>query len=163
MPSDPVRADNEINRQVMLFIEKISHYYLHLYKVPHIAGHILGLLLITPQPISMKDIARLLDVSQASVSTNLRLLVMLGLVEELHVGGSRSTSFRFVSCVCRTFLTEQVNQHQKLKQTIETNRQKLCLSEDLDQRLDEMVTWSDLAIKKYSEFIVEWETISNKG
>ena len=35
--------------------------------------------------------------------------------------------------------------------------QSLALPENAVQSLDEMVAWADLAIKKYSEFIVEWE------
>ncbi len=157
MSSIPVETPNPISKQELLFIEKAGHYYEDVYRVPHIAGRILGLLLISPHPYSMQDIARSLKISHGSASTNLRHLVELGLIERQFIDGKRSAGFRFFPRTRVMVIREHVNHFQELKQIIETGRSQLTLSQDINQRLDEMVAWSDLAIKKYAEFTGEWE------
>ncbi len=61
--------------------------------VPRIGGRIFGLLLIADRPLSLDDIAALLLVSRASVSTNLRLFVHLGFLEAVPVAGERRRCF----------------------------------------------------------------------
>lgn len=52
---------------------------------------------------------------------------------------------------------ERVNHYRELKQLIETHPCQPDLPEETIQHLDEMITWSELAIKKFSELFEEWE------
>lgn len=156
-PAELDRIRYAIGAQELDFIEKVSLHYENVYSVPRIAGRILGLLLIVPAPISMKDIARALSVSHGSVSTNLRLLKALGYVEKLHLSGERTAVFRFLPRSRARILRERISHYQELKQLVQAGQRELGLPEDIARRLDEMVAWSELAIKKFSEFIGEWE------
>ncbi|MCE9666622.1 transcriptional regulator [Myxococcus stipitatus] len=54
-----------------------------------IGGRIHGLLMLAEEPLSLKAIARLLKVSAASVSTNIRASMAIGLVEPVSMPGDR--------------------------------------------------------------------------
>ncbi|MFP2929543.1 GbsR/MarR family transcriptional regulator [Pyxidicoccus sp. 3LG] len=54
-----------------------------------IGGRIYGLLMLAEEPLSLKRIAELLKVSAASVSTNIRASMAIGLVEPASVPGDR--------------------------------------------------------------------------
>ena len=70
------------------FIERLGIYY-ESYGVPRIGGRMLGLLLSAEEPVDAESIALDLGVSRASVSTNLRLLVGMGLAAKAPSPGSR--------------------------------------------------------------------------
>src|SRR5215470_8975846 len=75
------------------FIEGMGMYFAQ-FDLPRIFGRILGLLMISEQPRPHDEIARLLDVSRGSVSTNIRLALMLNLVERVAVPGDRRDFYR---------------------------------------------------------------------
>ena len=78
------------------FIENMGLHYQD-YGLSRISGRILGLLLVTPQPISSEEMAEALQVSRSSVSTNLRTLLMAGLVEKVSLPGNRVDFFILTS------------------------------------------------------------------
>lgn len=57
--------------------------------MPRIAGRIFGLLLVSPDPCSLDDIADVLGVSKASVSNDTRLLDRMGLIERVSLPADR--------------------------------------------------------------------------
>ena len=61
---------------------------------PRIAGRIAALLLLTPEALSLEEIARRLKASRASVSTNARLLEQWGLLERIGRPGDRRDFYR---------------------------------------------------------------------
>lgn len=60
---------------------------------PRIGGRVLALLLVAERPLTLDAIARQLRVSKASVSTNSRNFVRLGVVDEVTFPGDRRTYF----------------------------------------------------------------------
>lgn len=62
--------------------------------LPRIGGRIFALMLITPRPLALEEVAALLGVSRASVSINTRLLIMGGIVEAWAVPGDRRRFYR---------------------------------------------------------------------
>ncbi|UCG87148.1 MAG: hypothetical protein JSW71_00965 [Gemmatimonadota bacterium] len=52
-------------------------------------GRLFGLLLVADQPMSLDELARLLQVSKASVSTNARVCVQIGLAQQVGIPGDR--------------------------------------------------------------------------
>lgn len=75
-------------------IEDVGVYYEH-YGLPRIGGRVLGLLLVAKRPLLADEIATLLRVSRASVSTNVRLAVTYGLAELITQPGDRRDYYRY--------------------------------------------------------------------
>ncbi|MDF1504014.1 MarR family transcriptional regulator [Roseisolibacter sp. H3M3-2] len=65
--------------------------------LPRIAGRILGLLLVSAEPLSLDGIAERLGVSRASVSTDARRLVEQGVLERVGLPGDRKDYYRMAS------------------------------------------------------------------
>ncbi len=76
------------------FIEEMGvHFASH--GVPLIGGRLLALLLLAPRPLTLDEIAGLLVVSRASVSTNSRLFIQVGIVEPWTLPGDRRRHYVF--------------------------------------------------------------------
>ena len=60
-----------------------------------IAGLIEGLLYLSPEPLSLDEMARKLEVSKASVSTNIRLLERWKVVKRVYHKGARRNFYQF--------------------------------------------------------------------
>ena len=78
------------------FIESMGLFYEH-QGVPRIGGRILGLLLLSETSLALGEIARLLRVSPASVSTNIRQLQASGIVDPASIPGDRRHYYVFNS------------------------------------------------------------------
>jgi DNA-binding MarR family transcriptional regulator len=65
--------------------------------VPRIGGRILGLLMLVEEPLALGELAELLRVSPASVSTNIRQLQASGTVEPASIPGDRRHYYVFNS------------------------------------------------------------------
>lgn len=76
------------------FVEGMGLYYERL-GVPRIGGRILGLLMIAERPLTLDDMARALKVSRASISTNARMNVAVGMVEHVSLPGDRRDYYTF--------------------------------------------------------------------
>jgi DNA-binding transcriptional regulator GbsR (MarR family) len=62
--------------------------------LPRIAGRLMALLILESRPCSFDELAELLQVSPASVSTNTRLLESLGVIERVTRAGDRRAFFQ---------------------------------------------------------------------
>lgn len=62
---------------------------------PRIAGQLEGLLYVSPEPLSLDDMAHKLEVSKASVSTNIRLLERWKIVKRVYHKGERKNYYQF--------------------------------------------------------------------
>ena len=90
---DPDSTDSNppipgVNEALSQFIENMGLHYED-YDLPRIAGRIVGLLLVSQQPISSEEMAEALQVSRSSISTNLRTLLLAELVEKVSLTGER--------------------------------------------------------------------------
>ena len=65
--------------------------------LPRIAGRILGLLLVSPEPLALDAIAERLGVSRASVSTDARRLVEQGILERIGRPGDRKDYYHMAA------------------------------------------------------------------
>jgi DNA-binding transcriptional regulator GbsR (MarR family) len=70
------------------FIEAMGVYFEGL-GAARIGGRMFGLLLLAPRPLALEELAELLKVSRASISTNTRLFIQFGLVEPFTIPGDR--------------------------------------------------------------------------
>ena len=90
MRQDDMSAEEE------RFIESMGLFF-ERQGVPRIGGRILGLLLLAEKPLAPGELARLLRVSPASISTNIRQLQASGLVDPASIPGDRRHYYIFNS------------------------------------------------------------------
>ena len=102
-----------------------------------IAGQIQGLLFISPEPLSLDDMAAKLEVSKASVSTNIRLLERWRIVKRVYHKGTRKNFYQF-----RGSIWEIETEIAKTIARDELERSKALLAECVDD-LDTVEPESD--------------------
>lgn len=75
---------------------------------PRIAGRLFGLLLLTPDPLSLDDLADHLGVTKASISVNVRLIEQKGVVERIGMPGDRRDYYRIAEDVVERAMKQRV-------------------------------------------------------
>lgn len=78
----------EMDEAVQHFVERIG-LLSEAEGFPRIAGRILGLLLVEEAPLSLDEMVEKLRVSKGSISTNVRLLERLGIIQRVSTPGDR--------------------------------------------------------------------------
>lgn len=86
--------DWELSPQEQTFIEEMGRFYQQ-YGIARIGGRMLALLMIAPEPLTLDDISRLLQVSRASISTNARYAVFSPLIRRTSRPGDRRDYYEF--------------------------------------------------------------------
>jgi len=77
------------------WVERVATFFAEHYGLPPITGRILGWLMICDPPEqSPAEIAEAIGASRASLTTNMRLLIVSGLVHRLTRPGGRTTYYR---------------------------------------------------------------------
>lgn len=94
------------------FVERVGRFF-EGDTAPRTSGRMLGLLLLTPDELSIDEIAEGLQVSRASVSTNARQLEAWGLVERVSHPGDRRDFYRIAPELERTLVRHRM---QRLEQ-----------------------------------------------
>jgi DNA-binding transcriptional regulator GbsR (MarR family) len=82
------------NKEILSFINRMGQFYEEK-GVPPIGGRMLGLGLVMEEPLSQEDIQEILGVSRSSVSTNLRILLVHGMLEVVRPAGERKDHYVF--------------------------------------------------------------------
>ena len=142
--------------QQQAFIEKNGLYFEKTCGVPRIAGRIVGLLMIVPQPLTIKTIGETLIFSHGSISTNLRVLQLLGLVEKVTLTGDRCDYYRFSTHAWDEILTKRVENIRELRVLAVETLQDFKPEGLVLKRFEEMLAWVNLACLKYDEMVSEW-------
>ena len=83
-----------LSAEAQTFVESMGVYF-ERYALPRIGGRLLGLLLVADRALSLDDLASTLSVSRASVSTNMRLVMAIGLTELVTRPGDRRDYYQF--------------------------------------------------------------------
>ncbi len=126
---------------------------------PRIGGRMLAWLMIAQEPQTLDDIAALLKVSKASVSTNARHFVMVGMVDLVTRLGDRRTYYQWSPKAWdrRMELAQQV-----IRSTREFAQMGLgAIAADNDAgraRLEETILFSNFFEGKTVEIAAEWES-----
>ena len=87
---------DEVSAEEERFIESMGLFF-ERQGVPRIGGRILGLLMLAEKPLAPGELAGLLRVSLASISTNIRQLQASGLVDPASIPGDRRHYYVFNS------------------------------------------------------------------
>ncbi len=92
-------------------------------RLPRIAGRLVGLLILSPQPLRFDHLAERLRVSRGSISTNTRLLENMGVIERVTRPGDRRDYF-------------QINEQPGLLQRVADRfRDRQAMAEEMKQAL----------------------------
>jgi DNA-binding transcriptional regulator GbsR (MarR family) len=104
--------------------------------LPRIAGRIFGFLLLQATPCSLDDMADALDVSKASVSTDVRRLVQLGFVTRSSQRGDRRDYYMMSSDWAVRALRSKLESIRRFNATIREARDIVGDDPTVTSRLD---------------------------
>jgi hypothetical protein len=137
------------------FIENISRYF-ESYGIPRIGGRIMGLLMVTQEPLSAERIASTLKVSLASVSINLRFAQQIGLAQKVSFPGDRVTYYVFPESGLEGTLAIEIQGLGVMKRLIGQGLAALPPGEAASDRMKGLAEWADFLIKVWENALVEW-------
>lgn len=139
------------------FIENMGLHYQD-YGLSRIAGRILGLLLVTPQPISSEEMADTLQVSRSSISTNLRTLLMADLVEKVSLPGDRVDYYVQSETLWQNALEMRLAAIYPLKEVAQEGLEGLEPDHPARPRLAEMIDWVEMVEGFVQHLQNEWHS-----
>ncbi|GIP19177.1 hypothetical protein J40TS1_48190 [Paenibacillus montaniterrae] len=145
----------EYNEEKQVFVEKLGIYYED-YGIPRIGGRILGLALVANQPISAEQMANLLKVSRGSVSTNVRLLVSMGLLEKVSAIGDRADYYSVSESIWDNAIKTRIDGFKNLKKIVEQGLNAVEGSSNANKKFVEMLLWVDNMISSHEKLLLEW-------
>lgn len=139
------------------FIENMGLHYQE-YGVPRIGGRILGLLLVHPEPISAEEMAEALQVSRSSVSTNLRTLLLTGLVEKVSLPGERVDYYVLTDNPWQKALEMRLAAILPLRSIAAQALAGLDSQHPARQRLQEMIAWVEQVEEMIHDLNERWQS-----
>ena len=139
------------------FIENMGLQY-EAYDVPRIGGRILGLLMANPNPMTSEEMSETLQVSRSSISTNLRTLLMTGLIEKVSIPGDRLDYFIFAEDAWLRFIELRLEEVLGLKEAAEEGLESLKDDHPARKRIEEMHNWAGMVEDAYQRLSQEWQS-----
>lgn len=149
----PLPGESTILRQ---YIKNLGLYFEE-YDIPAIGGEVLGLLSIASQPLSQEDIMAVLGVSRSSISTNLRSLLMAGLVERVSVVGARGDAYALSDDALKKLLEIRLEKARNLAEIVEAGLSGLPESHSARQHVEDMLAWAGLLETAYRGLFAQWQ------
>ncbi|MFI5273627.1 MAG: GbsR/MarR family transcriptional regulator [Ktedonobacterales bacterium] len=121
--------------------------YFERYGLSRIGGRILGLLIVVDRPLSLDDMATTLQVSRASISTNMRLITASSLAEQISLPGDRRDYYRFAPDTWERALVTELDGIQRLRRIGERGLAAASASESTArEHLEGLLQFCDLLI-----------------
>jgi DNA-binding transcriptional regulator GbsR (MarR family) len=139
------------------FIENFARYF-ESYGIPRIGGRILGLLMVAQEPLSSEAIASALKVSRASISTNLRFALNIGLAEKVSFPGDRITYYIFPESGLEGTLAIEIQGLGVMKRLIQQGLAALPPEAQARDRMEGLAEWADFLIQVWDHALIEWRT-----
>jgi hypothetical protein len=152
---EPDHLALSLTPELSKFIENLGMYF-ESYGIPRIGGRVLGLLLVTQEPLSAKSIATILKVSRASVSTNLRFALHIGLAEKISFLGDRTTYYVFPESGMEKTLAVEIQGLGVMKRLSEQGLAALQPGDPARSRMELLVQWADFLIQVWQKALLEW-------
>lgn len=143
------------------FIESMGVYF-ERYGLPRIGGRILGLLMVADRPLSLDDLAGMLRVSRASISTNMRLITASSLAEPISLPGDRRDYYRFGPDTWERALKTELEGIDILRRLGERGLAAARASESVArEHLDELLAFCDLLVVDRANTIERWRALKD--
>ena len=146
----------ELSPGVVRFIERMGIYYERL-GVSRIGGRILGLLMMARRPLTLDDMASLLHVSRASISTNARMNVATGMVRHVSLPGDRRDYYEFAAHAWEERLAVGIPAAKMLRDIAREGVSALSTSNVQGRAsLIETIEFSEFLIEETEAMMVRW-------
>lgn len=125
--------------------------------LPRIAGRLFGVLLLSPEPLSLDELAHRLEVSKASVSTDARLLEQRGVAERVSLPGDRRDYYQMAPDLFRRSLEQRLARWRAFHEAVSAVRPIVAgRHEVVDQRLEEMEEAYDHVLSTLTAALESW-------
>jgi DNA-binding transcriptional regulator GbsR (MarR family) len=154
--SDSLAKIPRLTPELSRFIEGMGMYFEN-QGIPRIGGRMLGLLMIAHRPLSAEDLARILKVSRASLSTNFRALLASGLVEKVTLYGDRTTYFVFSDAAMEHRTVTGTQGAIVFRKLVQQGLAALPPKDPARRHLDTSLEWSDLIIEAFQQVLTDWQ------
>ncbi len=126
--------------------------------VARIAGRLFGYFIVHGGPVSFADLAEALQVSRASVSTNARTLVSIGMIERVTRPGDRQDYYQLAespfSRMIETYIARMRAMQEILQQADRTIPQNMAATH---RRLAQMSDFYSVAVQSNEQMLKELE------
>ncbi|MDC0759550.1 transcriptional regulator [Brevibacillus sp. AG] len=149
---------DKLTAETMQLIEEMALHHEN-QGLSRIAGRIIGLLMVSQEPLSSEQIATTLQVSLGSVSTNMRILLKIGFAEKKSVTGDRVSYYIMASNAIEEEILQNLERILSLKNVIEKGIQidSLKQSKLVIQRFHETLEAIDLYRESLNQMLAEWK------
>lgn len=147
----------QISPELSQFIETMGLHFEDT-SLSRIGGRILGLLLVAPRPVSSEEMAEALQVSRSSISTNLKMLQMGGLVEKVAFPGERLDYYIFANQGWQRALEMRLAGFLELKELGEQGLAGLEPGHPARARVEEMVALVARVQQMLEQLTAEWQS-----
>ena len=129
-----------------------------------IAGRLFGLLLLSPDPCSLDELADTLGVSKASVSIDARHLLERGIVERVGRAGDRRDYYTLSSDFCAAIIQYRLRRWRGLQRlATEARHQSPALPPRVRKRVAQMDEFHQFVIDRVTAAVDEWESLHAAG
>lgn len=145
------------------FIERMGQFF-EGDGAPRIAGRMFGMVLLSPEPCSLDDLAEQLQVSKASVSTNARLLELWGAVERVTRPGDRRDYYQVADNIHVRMLERRLERIHQMQDLIREGRQGISeLAPEVEERLRVIEVIHEHAEANITEALQQLRTCMQQG
>lgn len=152
----------EIDSQIMTFINKMGKYY-ESFGISRIGGQMVGLMLVTDNPISPEEFQKTLSVSRSSISTNLKMLSLSVGVEEVHIQGDRKSYYMLSDRAIEQSIHRKINSYDFLKEVVDEGIENLKKKGSSIEKLLGLLQWINLDKEISLELLVKWKSKTNRN
>ena len=124
--------------------------------VPRIAGRIFGYFVVKGGPISFTQLAQELQVSRASVSTNVRILASIGFIERVALPGDRQDYYQLAASPFLRMIESYLLRMQRMQGVLESAIANI--PQDMQathQRLRQMEHFYEVAVRSNRQLLDE--------
>lgn len=126
--------------------------------MPGTAGEILALLLASDKPLSQEEMALALGSSRSSISTNLRSLVMAGLVDRVSSPGERGDLYAAADDLLERLGQMRIDEVRDLKETARRGISALGDETKANSRLAELARWAEAVEESLRAAMRSWQS-----
>lgn len=142
-------AERQFVEEIGLFFESLGY--------SRTGGRMLGLLMLADHPLALDEIARLLLISRASVSTNARALLATGAARRVSVPGDRRDFYEIGREVWTQRLESGIHMLQALRRLTEQGLEAVAPDNEIARtRLNEQIAFLDFTLEAMRDWTEEW-------
>lgn len=146
----------ELSDSLQEFIESMGVFF-ERYGISRIGGRMLGLLMVAERELSLDDIAGALGVSRASVSTNVRMLMLYGMAQLVTRPGDRRDYYRLPPDTWARATEAEMDAILAMRRIAEHGLAAAQASNRaVTEHLEEMVAYSTLMLEDRRSVLERW-------